>query len=63
MPREVAGFQVSVLKILDDEGDCDETLKPRLSDEQVKQLYELMILTRTFDDLAPKLRYEGRIGT
>ena len=64
MPREVAGrFEVSMLKILDEEGNCDETLKPPLNPDQVKQLYELMVLTRVFDDLALKLQREGRIGT
>ena len=64
MPREVAGkFEVSLLKILDEQGNCDEALKPALTQDQVKQLYELMILTRTFDDLALKLQREGRIGT
>ena len=64
MPREVAGrFEVSMLRILDEEGNCDETLKPPLTPDQVKQLYELMVLTRVFDDLALKLQREGRIGT
>lgn len=64
MPRPiVAEFKVSMLKILDEEGNCDEQLKPALSDEQVKKLYELMVLTRRFDELALKLQREGRIGT
>jgi pyruvate dehydrogenase E1 component alpha subunit len=64
MPREVAGkFEVSMLKVLDEEGNCDEALKPALTNDQVKQLYELMVLTRAFDDLALKLQREGRIGT
>jgi len=52
-----------MLRILDENGNCDEALKPKLRDEQIKRLYELMILTRTFDDLALKLQREGRIGT
>lgn len=64
MPRPVvAEFKVSMLKILDEEGNCDERLNPAITDEQVKKLYELMVLTRTFDDLALKLQREGRIGT
>ena len=64
MPREVAArFEVSLLRILDEEGNCDEALKPALTQDQVKRLYELMILTRVFDDLALKLQREGRIGT
>ena len=52
-----------MLRVLDKEGNCDESLKPALTHDQIKQLYELMILTRTFDDLALKLQREGRIGT
>jgi len=64
MPRELAErFEVNMLKILDENGNCDEALKPNLRDDQIKQLYELMVLTRTFDDLALKLQREGRIGT
>ena len=59
----VEEFKVSMLKILDEEGNCDEALKPTLTDDQVKQLYELMVLTRRFDELALKLQREGRIGT
>jgi len=64
MPKEVVGkFEVSMLRILDEEGNCDDEVKPRLTDGQIKELYELMILTRAFDDLALKLQREGRIGT
>ena len=64
MPTRVTEeFKVSMLKILDEEGNSDDSLKPELTDYQIKQLYELMILTRTFDDLALKLQREGRIGT
>ena len=59
----VEEFKVSMLKILDEEGNCDEALRPTLTDDQVKQLYELMVLTRRFDELALKLQREGRIGT
>lgn len=64
MPKEVVKrFEVSMLKILDEEGNCDEELQPKLSDSQIKELFELMILSRAFDDVALKLQREGRIGT
>jgi pyruvate dehydrogenase E1 component alpha subunit len=64
MPSVVAQrFEVSLLRILDEEGNCDEALRPPLAQDQVERLYELMVLTRTFDDLALKLQREGRIGT
>jgi pyruvate dehydrogenase E1 component alpha subunit len=55
--------KVSMLEILDEEGNCDDALRPNLTDNQIKELYELMVLTRTFDNLALKLQREGRIGT
>jgi len=62
MPREAAAkFEVNMLRVLDEEGNCDEALKPQLSAEQVKQLYELMVLTRTFDDLALYYFYRIRL--
>jgi pyruvate dehydrogenase E1 component alpha subunit len=64
MPRGVTEeFKVSMLTILDEEGNSDDALRPDLTDDQVKRLYELMVLTRAFDELALKLQREGRIGT
>jgi len=64
MPREVVKkFEVSFVKILDEDGSCDDLLKPSLTNDQIKEIFELMILSRTFDDMAVKLQREGRIGT
>jgi pyruvate dehydrogenase E1 component alpha subunit len=64
MPKGVTEeFKVTMLTILDEEGNSDDALKPDLTDDQVKRLYELMVLTRAFDNLALKLQREGRIGT
>jgi len=64
MPRDIVKkFDVSFLRILDEEGNCDELIKPNLSEGQIKEIYELMILARTFDEVALKLQREGRIGT
>jgi pyruvate dehydrogenase E1 component alpha subunit len=64
MPKKVIEtFQVESLQILDEEGNCDETLRPPLDNQQVKSLYEWMILARTFDEKAFKLQREGRLGT
>ena len=56
-------FSVERLEILDEDGNCDEELRPALDNAQVKQLYEWMVLARTFDDKAFKLQREGRLGT
>ena len=64
MPEKIIGkFEVRMLQILDEEGNCDETIKPKLSNDEIKSIYELMILARTFDDMALNLQREGRIGT
>lgn len=65
MPRTtVAEFKVEYLQILNEDGVLDESLaKDTLSDEQVKSLYEMMIVYREFDDAAFKLQRSGRMGT
>ncbi len=64
MPKKVIEtFQVEWLQILDEQGNCDETLRPALDNEQIKNLYQWMVLARTFDEKAFKLQREGRLGT
>jgi pyruvate dehydrogenase E1 component alpha subunit len=64
MPKKlIETFSVEWLQILDEEGNCDEELRPPLDDAQIKKLYEWMVLARTFDEKAFKLQREGRLGT
>jgi pyruvate dehydrogenase E1 component alpha subunit len=56
-------FEVEYLQVLDENGKVDEKLMPNLPSKQIKGLYELMILMRTFDDKAFSLQRQGRIGT
>lgn len=64
MPKKtIQTFQVEWLQILDEHGNCDETLRPSLSDKEIQKLYEWMVLTRTLDEKAFKLQREGRLGT
>jgi len=64
MPKElIETFSVEWLQILDPEGNCDEPLLPPLDSAQLKELYEWMVLVRTFDEKAFKLQREGRLGT
>jgi pyruvate dehydrogenase E1 component alpha subunit len=64
MPKKlIETFSVEWLQILDEDGNCDEELLPSLSYEQVKKLFEWMVLARTFDEKAFKLQREGRLGT
>ncbi len=61
--KVVQNFNVEYLQVMDENGNADEKLMPKLSDKQIKELYELMILVRTFDDKAFAMQRQGRIGT
>ncbi len=61
--KVIEKFEVEYLQVLDENGKADEELMPKLSDKQIKELYELMILMRTFDDKAFSMQRQGRIGT
>lgn len=64
MPERLAWtFTVKSLRILNDEGQADSDLMPPLSSDEIKEAYELMLLSRTFDQRALSLQREGRIGT
>ena len=64
MPKKtVQSFSVEWLQILDENGNCDEALRPPLSHEDINKLYEWMVLARVFDEKAFKLQREGRLGT
>jgi len=64
MPEEtIKSFNVGYLQVLDDEGHAGKDLMPELSPGQIKELYELMVLIRAFDDKAFKLQRQGRLGT
>ncbi|MDP2168258.1 MAG: pyruvate dehydrogenase (acetyl-transferring) E1 component subunit alpha [Thermodesulfovibrionales bacterium] len=58
-----ASFEVKSLSILNEKGEADETLMPSLPDDDIKRIFELMVLSRTFDEAALSLQREGRIGT
>jgi len=64
MPEEiVAKFQVKYVEVLDENGKVDKKLEPKLTADQLKQLFYLLVLTRTYDDTALNMQREGRIGT
>ncbi len=64
MPKKNLGtFEIPWYQVLDEEGHCDESLAPSLSDKELQRLYEWMVLTRTFDEKALNLQREGRLGT
>lgn len=64
MPTTTVGnFKIERLQVLDEHGNCDEALRPPLTDNQIKQLYEALVFARVFDEKAFKLQREGRLGT
>ena len=64
MPEKIIeSFDVRRLDILDETGNTDDSLMPSLTDEEIKKMYEVMVLARTFDQRALSLQREGRIGT
>jgi pyruvate dehydrogenase E1 component subunit alpha len=62
--KTVYEAKIEHLQILDEQGQLDQALAQNtLSDEEVKQLYEQMIICREFDEQAFKLQRSGRMGT
>src|SRR3989338_3508527 len=56
-------FNVEYLQILDENGSCDEALMPKLSNDEIKKIYEMLVLTRVFDQKAFNMQRHGRLGT
>nr|MBI4157150.1 pyruvate dehydrogenase (acetyl-transferring) E1 component subunit alpha [Candidatus Woesearchaeota archaeon] len=64
MPLKIIdSFDVYHLSILDENGNIDKKLMPKISEKEIFSLYEFMLLTRIFDDKALKLQRQGRLGT
>ncbi len=61
--KAVNKFEVEWLQVLDENGKCDEGLMPKLGGEDMKRLYEFMVLARAFDVKCISLQRQGRIGT
>lgn len=64
MPEKtLATFKVRYLHILDENGNVDEVLKPKLKPEELRRAYEYMVMTRLLDKTILALQREGRMGT
>jgi len=64
MPEKtIESITVKRLDILNESGEADSSLMPSLSDDEIRKMYELLILSRVFDEHALNLQREGRIGT
>lgn len=64
MPESIAAeFKVKYLQVLDEKGNIDKTLEPKISNETLLKIYKTMVLTRTFDEKAIKLQRTGKLAT
>jgi len=63
MKKILKQFEVDYLQILDENGKLDKKHKDLLTPQQLRRIYELMILARTFDEKAINLQRQGRLGT
>ena len=64
MPKKVLkDFKVEYLQVMDEQGNVDEALMPKITNEQVKKLYEILVLIRVFDQKAFNMQRQGRLGT
>ena len=64
MPKRVLkDFKIEYLQILDEQGNCDESLMPKLSNEDIYKMYEMLIFIRVFDQKSFNMQRQGRLGT
>lgn len=61
--KVIKKFEIKRIGIMNEKGIANKKLMPRLSKEDIKRLYELMIITRVFDSKAIVLQRQGRLGT
>ena len=61
--RVLKEFKIEYLQILDEQGNCDESLMPKLSSDEIKKIYEMLVLIRIFDQKAFNMQRQGRLGT
>lgn len=65
MPRKPIELpiQVEYMSILDETGEVDKELEPKLEAAQLKDMYRWMLFARRVDERLLKLQRQGRIGT
>src|ERR1700693_3931760 len=64
MPKKAAGqFSIEYIQVLDENGTADFSLYGKVTDKEVRYMYERMVLARTFDEKALNLQRQGRLGT
>ena len=61
--REIERFSLSYLQVLDEKGNLDTDLEPKLSTDELLRVYRAMFLAREADQRMLKLQRQGRLGT
>lgn len=55
--------EVPFVSVLDEHGELDQELDPRIPDADLRELYRTMLFIRAYDDRRLTLQRQGRIGT
>lgn len=65
MPRKPLDVPTNIeyISVLDENGDVDKSLEPKIPHDELKQWYRWMLLGRRVDERLLKLQRQGRIGT
>ena len=63
MIKTLQTFETQRVEILNEKGDADKKLLPKLSEKQILDMYKWMSITRAFDTKAVNLQRTGRLGT
>jgi pyruvate dehydrogenase E1 component alpha subunit len=66
MPRKALEVQfpnIEYMSILDEKGNVDKELEPKIPAEELKDWYRWMLMARRVDERLLKLQRQGRIGT
>ena len=61
--KTIAEFKVEYIQVMDESGKVDSSLMPKLTPQQLKQMYEFMVFSRIADAKAIAMQRTGRIGT
>tara|TARA_Y100000310_G_C20659064_1_gene803628 strand:- start:1333 stop:2391 length:1059 start_codon:yes stop_codon:yes gene_type:complete len=61
--KAIHKFNVEYIQILDEKGKVDKNLMFDISDNEIKKIYETLMLIRVFDQKAFNMQRQGRIGT
>jgi pyruvate dehydrogenase E1 component alpha subunit len=61
--KNLADFSITHMQILDEEGNADKALEPKIAEKELLNIYATMVYAREGDQRALKLQRQGRIGT